>query len=414
MKKYFLLTFFAVLSMQSFSQITFDQGYIINENGTTSTAYIRFSEMADNPTQIQYKLTPEAEVNTSGLSTLKEFGIGEEYKFIRETVNIDRSPEDIKNLSRDRSPVFKEETLFLRALVEGDYSLYSYKDGKISRFFIRKPNGDFDQLIYKKYTTGDNIIRQNNRFKQQILTFLDCDDISENNLKRIRYTANDLTKMFKMYYACNGKEHKVYYSEKKGEINLMVKAGVNFTNFGMEQDIYNIVEEFQYQIDPRIGLEVEYILPMANQKFALYMEPSFSMYNAEHEIIVASKGTSPSGGAGGYKALVNMDYIVLDLPLGIRYYMFLDKRNTTKMFVNAGASLNMIFNSSEIITQSNNRDFDFNQSTQPTFFGGIGVRLKEKFSVEGRYFPVRPLTDNGGYKLHQNHSFAIVAGYTLF
>lgn len=416
MKKNVLIALFTVISIQSYSQITFDKGYIINEAGNVTSVYIRFNEMTDNPSQIQYKFTPDGEVNTSGLSSIKEFGIGDDYKFTRETVNIDRSSEDLNNLSRDRNPVFKEETLFLRNLIEGEYSLLSYRDGKILRFFVRKSNGELEQLIYKKYSTGDNIVRKNTRYKQQLMGLLKCDDISENNLNRLNYTRQNLIKIFQTYYTCKESKYKVYYSEQKGDINLMVKAGVNFTNFGMEQDIYNIVEEFKYEIDPRIGLELEYILPMANQKLALYMEPSFSMYKAEQEIIIATEGGGPSNpeGRGGYKALVNMDYKVLDLPLGIRYYMFLNRANTSKMFVNAGASLNMIFNSSKIITMSNNRDFNFNQSWQPTFFGGVGYRLKEKFSIEGRYYPVRPLTDNNGYKLHQNHSFAIVAGYTLF
>ncbi|MGB7842522.1 MAG: outer membrane beta-barrel protein, partial [Salinimicrobium sp.] len=119
---------------------------------------------------------------------------------------------------------------------------------------------------------------------------------------------------------------------------------------------------------------------------------------------------------GGYRALVNMDYKILDMPLGIRYYAYLNEANTSKMFVNAGVSINFIFNSSKIINKSNSEeeDFDFNQSWQPTFFGGIGYRYNEKWSLEMRYFPVRPLSDNGGYKLHQNHSFALVVGYTLF
>ena len=418
MKKIFSLLFFTILSATAFSQIKYEKGYIINENGQTSHVYIKLNEMADNPTQTQYKYSPEGKINTTSIATIKEFGIGDSYKFTKENVQIDRSSEEHKKISQIRNAEFKEEVLFLRTLLEGEYSLLYYQDGHLKRYFIKKPDGAIEQLIYKKYTTGDNIIRKNNRYKQQLINLLVCEEISENDLKNLRYTRSNLINLYIEYHECKGRDFKVYYTHKKGDLNLMVKAGVNFTNFGMEQDIYNIVEEFQYQIDPRVGLEIEYILPMANQKVALYMEPSFSMYNAEHEIIVATKGSTPSnpGGVSGFRALVNMDYKILDLPLGVRYYMFLNKAYTSKMFVNAGASLNLVFNSSTMVRKYDNKssDFDFNQSWQPTFFAGVGYRYSERIGFEVRYFPVRPLTDNGGYKLHQNHSFALVAGYTLF
>lgn len=416
MKTKFAFLFLILLSIRSFSQITYDKGYIINEAGTHTPVFIRFNEMAYNPTQIQYKLTPDGEVKTAGISSIKEFAIGDHYKFVRETVEMDRSSDGLKDLSGDRNPVLKEETLFLQSIMEGEYSLLYYRNGKLQRFFIRKPDGEIEQLIYKRYSTGDNIVRKNNRYKQQLITYLQCEDLSTGDFERLNYSRQGLTNIFESYNKCKSSDYNIFRPEENGNLNLMAKVGVNFTNFGMEQDVYNIVEEFQYEIDPRVGLELEYILPMANQKISLYMEPSFSMFKSEKEIIVATEGGGPSNpdGRGGYKARVLMDYKVLDLPLGIRYYMFLNKANTIKMFVNAGASLNMIFNSSEIITMTNNRDYDFNQSSQPTFFGGVGYRFREKFSIEGRYFPVRPLTDNGGYKLHQNHSFAVVAGYTLF
>lgn len=418
MKKTLFLVLFTILSFPAISQIKYEKGYIIDQSGQSSVVYIRLNELADNPTHIQYKFSPDGEINSTSIATIQEFGVGDSHKYIREKVQIDRSSEDLNEISQIRNAEFKEEVLFLRTLVEGDFSLLYYQDGHLKRFFIRTPDGAIEQLIYKKYTTGDAIIRKNNRYKQQLLNSLVCENISENDLKNLRYTRPQLINLFEKYHECKERNSRVYFVQKEGDLNLMVKAGVNFTNFGMEQDVYDIVEDFQYQIDPRIGLEIEYILPMANQKVALYMEPSFSMYNADHEIIVATSGSTPSnpGGTGGFRALVNMNYKILDLPLGVRYYMYLNETYTSKMFVNAGASLNLVFNSSTMVKKYNNEssDFDFNQSWQPTFFAGVGYRYSEKIGIEMRYFPIRPLTDNGGYKLHQNHSFALVVGYTLF
>lgn len=418
MKKILLLALGTMLPLISFCQITFEKGYFLTEAGQTSTALIKLNEIADNPVRIQYKLSPNGSVKTANISTIKEFAIGDFHKFIRETVEIDRSEDDFANISPTRNPVFNEETLFLRSLVEGEYSLLFYRDGNLQRFFVRKPDGEIEQLIYKKYSTGNNIVRKNNRYRQQLLNLFACEEISQKHLKNLGYTRSELIDLFQKYHECKNQNYRVLHLEKEGNLNIMIKAGLNFTNFGMEQDVYNIVENFQYDIDPRIGVELEYIPPMMNRKVALYMEPSFSLYNSKKEIIIATETPTPSnpGGPGGYRAEVEMNYQTLDLPLGLRYYFFLGEANNTKMFFNSGASINLIFNSSTILNRGTdeNSKFDFNQSWQPTFFGGLGIRYKEKFSLEARYFPVRPLTDNGGYKLHQNHSFAVVAGYTVF
>jgi hypothetical protein len=416
MKKHYLLLLILFTTFTGFSQITFEKGYIIDESNNTIPVFIRFSELAAHPNQISYRHTPDGEIITAGPSSIKEFGVGENYKYVRKKVQIDKSPQSLKNISQSRSPKFVEETVFLKTLLEGELTLLAF-NGKYQGYFIEKSDGNIEALIYKKYSTGDNIIRKNNRYKQQLLNLLPCKDINVEKLMKVNYTSRDLTKILQKYHQCIGEDPKIYKLKREGELNLMAKAGLNFTNFGMENDIYNTVDEFNYDIDPRIGLEIEYILPMVNRKVAVYMEPSLSMYKSDQEIIVPVKQTSGSNpdGPGGYKAMVNMEYYTFDIPLGLRFYMYLNKETNTKIFFNGGASINLVLNSSTILNQKNaeNEDFDFNQSWEPGFFGGVGIRFREKVSIETRYFPVRPLTDNGGYKLHQNHSFAIVAGYTI-
>lgn len=417
MKKHYFLFLIFFTTFTGFSQITFEKGYIIDQSNKSIPVFIRYSELAVHPSQISYRHTPDGEIITAGPSTIKEFGVGENYKYVSKTVQIDESSQSLKNISQNRNPSFVENRVFLKTLLQGKYNLLAY-NGKYQGYFIEKPDGNIEALIYKKYSTGDNIIRKNNRYKQQLLNLLPCKDITVERLMKVNYTSQDLTKILQKYHQCSGEDFKIYKVKREGDLNLMAKAGVNFTNFGMEKDIYNTVDDFNYEIDPRIGLEIEYILPMVNRKIAVYMEPSFSMYKSDQEIIVPVKQQSASNpdGPGGYKAMVNMEYYTFDIPLGLRFYMYLNKETNTKIFFNGGASINVVLNSSTIENRKNgqNEDFDFNQSWEPGIFSGVGIRFREKLSIETRYFPVRPLTDNGGYKLHQNHSFAIVAGYTIF
>lgn len=418
MKKLFLLILLAVSSVSSFSQVTFEEGFLTNTSGQTSKVYIKVREASGTPTRIDYKLTPDGEIRTAGIADISAFGIGDSYRYTRETVNIDRSSENFKKVSQVRHPEFQEETLFLRTLLKGEFSLLHYEDGELDRFFIKTPGGDIEQLVYKKYSTKENVIQKNNRYKQQLLNFLVCQDISVTNFKNLNYSRTDLMRIFEKYHDCKDLEYDVFFVHQKGEFNLAVKAGINYASLKMEQKRYERENDFDSRIYPQVGVEFEYILPFINRKAALFTEPTLLIYSSEEEVIIATDVEIPSNPAavGGYKAQLNLKYNSIDLPIGIRYFMFLNEANSAKIFVNGGVYINYVLNSSTITNHSTSetKDLELNEASQPGFFAGFGYRQSDKFSLEFRYLPSRPLSNNGGFKLSQDQSFSLVAGYTIF
>lgn len=418
MKQIYLLVLLTFLTSICFSQITYEKGYIINKDGVRSDVLIKFDETQSNPTQISYRFSPGEGNMTADLNSIKEFGVGADYRYVNSKVKIDRSTEEMGKLSRDRNPTFTEETLFLRLLVEGEYSLLSYADGSLQRFFIRKPSGETDQLIFKKYSTGDNIIRKNNEFRQQLHNLLECEDISVDYLMRVDYRRKELIKLFVKYHQCKESDYKVYFSKPKGELSFSAKAGVNLTYLGMEQEIYNNMQnELGYSVSPRLGVETEYIIPMLNNKFSLFAEPSLARYHTEERLIVVNESQASSTTVTGvYRANVDLSYLDFEIPVGLRFYMFLNEANTSRLFLGGGVSMNLIINNSEIPEDRDGKisDYKFDHNASPIYFGGIGYSHNKKYSIEIRYYPERQLTSNFAFNLSHNNSFAIIAGYTLF
>lgn len=95
-----------------FSQIKFESGYFINNNNEKVNCLVRNVDWESNPVSFDYKLSEESKVENAGIETVKEFGIGTEVKFIRATVNMDKSSDVVNELSDNRNPVFVEETIF--------------------------------------------------------------------------------------------------------------------------------------------------------------------------------------------------------------------------------------------------------------------------------------------------------------
>jgi hypothetical protein len=138
MKRYVLfLVLITVLALNSYSQITFEKGYFINESDQKVNCLIKNIDWKNNPSEFEYKISPEASIQNADIKTVKEFGIDGVSRYIRAKIQIDRSRDEIYNLNFEMNPVFQEEMLFLKVLIEGKASLFFYANENITRFFMK-------------------------------------------------------------------------------------------------------------------------------------------------------------------------------------------------------------------------------------------------------------------------------------
>ncbi len=185
MKKIILITLISLLSYTSYSQINFEKGYYIDNNGITVKCLIKNTDWLNNPTKFKYKLSENSKRKSKSIKDVKEFGILNALKYKRYTVDIDRSLSiNVDEMSIVKKPIFKKEQLFLKVLVEGDASLFFYGEGKLKRFFFKTNTKTIKQLIYKEYRATKTGI--NESYKQQIWNNLKCQTITLKNIKKLR------------------------------------------------------------------------------------------------------------------------------------------------------------------------------------------------------------------------------------
>ncbi len=110
---------------------------------------IKNNDWKNNPETFEYKLFENNEPVNADVNSVKEFGIYSISKYIRSKVKIDKSKENLDDLSYDKEPLYVEEVLFLKVLVEGKSNLYYYVNGNLQRYFYNKDNSTIEQLVYK-------------------------------------------------------------------------------------------------------------------------------------------------------------------------------------------------------------------------------------------------------------------------
>ncbi len=236
MKNYLLLLFIAILTINSYSQIKFEKGYFVYDSDLKVECFIKNIDWSNNPTEFEYKLPDDSEEKIASINAVKEFGIYNVSKYIKSKVKIDRSSGNINDLTYDKSPVLKEENLFLKVLIEGKANLYSYEEGNFIRYFFNTETSNIEQLIFKKYKNHENDTKENNQFKQQLWRILKCEEITLDDIESLKYNRSSLIKLFTQYNTCANSNFINYTSGKKKDLfNLTLRSRLNNSKLSINE-----------------------------------------------------------------------------------------------------------------------------------------------------------------------------------
>ncbi|WP_160139422.1 hypothetical protein [Chryseobacterium sp. c4a] len=393
MKNLFYAALFLFPSLM-YSQINFERGYIINENGEKINVLIKNNDWNNNPNVIEYKTNENEKVNQLQTKNLKEFSVGN-VKYLKAKVMIDRSSSNLNNLSDTRELKNNEETLLLKSLVEGKINLYRYNDGAVSRFFYKKENEDtFHQLEYKEYLNS-NRIEKNETYKEQLKKeFSDNGTITGNDIERLVYTENKLKKIFVLYDGLSTVDTK---DNSKINFHIYLKPGVGFSNYIIRapEGMTNVGEYKKNGIAYRFGVELEYVLNFNKGKWAIISEPAFQTANFK---------------VNDYnRRNFEIKYSALQIPLGFKHNMFLNQKS--KIYIAGLLNFDLILNND--VYNVDNVSISANGRVAPTFAAGYNY---DKFGVEVKWGSV-PSFSSQYYgqpeKLNMN-GFNVSLSYKLF
>ena len=398
-----------------YSQITFEKGYFINNNDEKVECLIKNLDWLNTPTSFKYKLLENSDEKTITIKDVKEFGIHDFSKFERYTVNIEKSRDNTTaDLTQNRNPLFVKETLFLKLLISGSANLYSYEKNSVYKFFYTSNNNNTPkQLIYKRYYINRSTIKKNNRFHQQLSKDVKCETISNKEIQRLDYKTKELTNYFASYNKCvNPKFTEIVSKKDEKIISLNLKAGASYastTNKTYTQTSFNNEDDSQ-GLGLKIGLEAEFNLNFNKNKWAIFIEPNYTTFNLDKY----TKRSKPFFDQPTPFYTLKTEYNKLDIPLGIRHYMFLN--SDSKLFINASYSIFTTGKTtiSYIIADETRNTATRDHKTNGFSSVGMGYSLKNKYTIELRYENQKSLNydnDTVGFK---NNIVSVIFGYTLF
>ncbi len=398
---YFLLPLLILFSIQGNTQVLFEKGYFIDNQGETHNCFIQNKDWKNNPTKFRYKVSQLGRTNETNIHEVQEFGINDQSKYVRDTALIDISSNKTSELSYVQSPEYVEKVVFLKVLVEGQSNLYEFSEGNIKLFFFRDKN-NIEPLIYKKYRSYDNI-RENKTYKQQLLNNLQCDQITFADIENIAYVESDLTRIFKQYSNCHETPVlELARPEKREFIHLYIRPRLNISSL----DLWyagNELETFQFNYEPTFGLgmDMEYYLPYNKNKWAILLESTYQYY-------VSETGINPEHPQAG-RVTATVRYHSFELPISLRYYLYFG--NNWSFLIDGSFVLDVSAGTSSV---------DFNPgsrlviNSKPNLGLGIGFNYNKMYSMEFRYLHDRDLMNTYITQRSAYRTFSLILGYSLF
>ncbi|MFA7446288.1 MAG: hypothetical protein WCY89_10105 [Flavobacteriaceae bacterium] len=382
----FTLTVFATLWVTlCFAQQKFEPGTITFANGNITECLIKHSYSSENPTSVKYKLSEEAEEKTALLKEIEGFQIGEKTKFIKATVNFDKSSNKVEELSTVRTPEYVEETALLEVLVEGTASLYRLEQNNIIKYFYKIEEGEITPLVYKRYLVNTFTIRENFEYIQQLNKEVNCDENHFISNKAVGYNSNDLTKLFKKFNRCENNILTFEEMEERAKIKLYAKAGYHFTSDKVQlQGSYNDINRTAKGSGFETGLQAEINLPFNYRKWSAIGELTY--YGINYDFSDTSKQ--------GFNSTVETKVNTVRVSVGVRHNFYLDSENSESNIIylealvtafSFQAGKNSIVRTSDFSTGADDLIRTFELSTIPNISLGAGFPIYKNLSGNIRY-----------------------------
>lgn len=386
----FLRLLLILAALPCFSQINYESGYFISNNGIKTECQIKNLAWKNNPAEFDFKLTPEAEPQKGLKKNVSEFYVNG-YKFVRYDVLIDRSSASLSQLSNRPEPQWQKEVLFLKVLVEGKMSLYEYKEENLVKYFYTTANdGKAQQLLYREYES-EGSIRKNNAFRQDLYNLMK-DAKSPGEFEKLRHEREDLVKLFRSYNGDTAPATNLS-GATKGALHIKVTAGAAIASLKVDAVVPGYNYDFGGKTVFDIGAEVEYILPFNNNKWAVFTAPYVESYSAA--------GTNQAHA-------INVKYTSVNIPIGARHYMFLNDKS--KLFINAAYVLG-INSGDSYLEYKSNFTTKLDIGNFPNLSLGAGY-CYGPFSAELRYGIKRQLFNYSGRNASYT-TLGLLLGYKL-
>lgn len=365
MKKIFILLVAMLLPLPVSAQMFFEDAYVIDTRGNKKDVLIKNEGWVENPSTIIIKDESTGKETALGLNEIEEFALGNGTVFRKFTLPVAHYEDNLSKI--DSNPGFtpQNQTVFLKVLAAGAVSLYSYHRGT-TKFFIGNDKEIPTQLLYKRYYNTNNDLQKNRTYQTQLAQLITCPNT---DLNKIDYKTEALTKMVLAFNNGCVAPEPVMKTKTKVAVHVLAEGYMISTTANANDYYLDNIEMDPKQV-AKIGVELEYVLPILGKSFSVFTAPKYYRYKND---FVREYSVYP------HTQTVAIDASILSIPVGFRYYNYFN--GTNALFLSFAYVIN---NTLKSTIQVNTLEYDLAAGGVGSFHVGVGYKYR-KFMAEMQY-----------------------------
>lgn len=224
------------------------------------------------------------------------------------------------------------DTVFLRLIVQGEKSLWFFRNKVHNDQFYIDENGSLTLLIYKKYLKegahNSSTVGENKGYLNQLRHYLSDSEDLDSKLQTTKYSENSLVELYDKYYKSTGTKRVFTAKREKIAYEKGVVAGASLTQLN-ENYLQTFGLSFKPSLMPAAGFFLNIIFPETRGRISAYNELFFTTLNYKSEV-----ASAPS-----YVYNLGLSYLKLNIQFR---YTFKKSDSKLNLFMNAGISNGMI------------------------------------------------------------------------
>lgn len=226
------LSFFTSIG---FSQKTQLKDYIVLNNNDTIFGENSMAYWEINPKEIYFK--SRGTTTTYSIKNVKAFSVQDQSIYIKSTVTYQLNSIDINDARENYSKLYNTETVWLKLLYSGFYSLLELNTKERVYYFIKDTSEKIEELVYRVKLNETVGLVKDEQYKNRLLAL---SEQTQSNFKVLvensRYDAGDLKKIF----ASLNNNKGVVSSKDNFALQSEIGAGVGVYSYNPGGNSYSI------------------------------------------------------------------------------------------------------------------------------------------------------------------------------
>lgn len=277
---FFLLLIMIIACTQALFAKDRTSDYIITSLNDTVYGQVKLNTIIETTEFINFRSVEDENYSKYNPDQIKGFKCKEEL-YVSRNVKVHSKSKSVVELDS-----LALERHFLRTYVRGIVSLYAYVDQLNDKHYYIEKDHNLEELIYRVEEVrwnGRIFAQQEFIFREQFKKFFSDKLIMNPDIEKTDFYDSDLVSLVNKYNMLSEQKKSLYESKSAG-LKISVKAGITLgvtssklTFSRLDGDEY-LDTDFKDPGRLNVGLNVEYIFPLFNQRFSLYQELLYTPY----------------------------------------------------------------------------------------------------------------------------------------